>query len=88
MLDFIISISRCLISSTSDSNDENQEPTQKRRSGIIANQVPDDIRYDEKNHWPLQIDGTTKDVNTLDVLTEADLFDLLEMQNFPLCCWQ
>ena len=65
LLDFIISISRCLISSTSDSNDENQEPTQKRRSGIIANQVLDDIRYDEKNHWPLQIDGTTKDVNTL-----------------------
>ena len=88
MLDFIINISRCLISSTSDSNDENQEPPQKRRSGLIANQDPDDIRYDEKNHWQLQIDGTAKDVNTLDALTEADSFDLLEMRNCPLSCWQ
>ena len=60
LLDFIISISRCVISATSDRNDKNQEPTQKWRSEIRANQVPDDIHYDEKNHWPLQIDGTTQ----------------------------
>ena len=60
LFDFIISISRCLISATSESNDENQEPSQKRRSGIRANQVSGDIHYDEKNHWPLQIDCTTQ----------------------------
>ena len=31
LLDFIVSISRCLISATGDRNDENQEPSQKRR---------------------------------------------------------
>ena len=60
LLDFIISISRCLINTTSESNDENQEPPQKRRSVIRANQVPDNIHYEEKNHWPLQTDCTTQ----------------------------
>lgn len=60
LLDFIIRTSRCLISATSDSNDEIQELPQKRRSGIRANQVPDDIQYDVKNHGQLQIDGTTQ----------------------------
>ena len=60
MLEFIINISRCLISAISDRDDENQEPPQKQRSGIRASQVPDDIHYNEKNTWPLQIDGTTQ----------------------------
>ena len=72
LLDFIISISRCLISAAIDSNDENQEPPQKERSGIRANQVSDDICYDEKTTGHFKLMVQLKDVNTLDALAEAD----------------
>ena len=73
LLDFIIRTSRCLISATSDSNDEIQELPQKRRSGIRANQVPDDIQYDVKNHdLTIKLMVQLKEVNRLDALAEAD----------------
>ena len=47
-LDFIIS------------DDENQEPPRNWKVLVKANHVPVFVRYDEENHWPVQIDGTTQ----------------------------
>ena len=60
LLDFQMNVSKCLINNVSTSDDENIEPLAKRRSAVKASQVPHEIRYDQKNHWPIQLDGTTQ----------------------------
>ena len=59
LLDFLINISRCLMNSN-DSDDFDPEPVAKRRASVKANQVPNEIRKDKTDHWPLQIEGTTQ----------------------------
>ena len=58
LVDFLVHICRCLLISEShdsagSSNDEATKPVSRPRS-LRANQVPDGIRYDKSNHWPLQ----------------------------------
>ena len=58
LVDFLVDICRCLLVSEShdsadSSNDEATVPISQQRS-LRANQVPDGIRYDKCNHWPLQ----------------------------------
>ena len=59
LLDFFINISRCLMNNN-DSNDFDPEPVAKRRASVKANQVPNEIRKDKTDHWPLQIEATTQ----------------------------
>ena len=48
LLDFTISICRCLVSSTSENNDENQESPRTQGSGLKANQASTYIDYAQK----------------------------------------
>ena len=57
LIDIIINIFRCLISSTSENDDENQESPRTQRSRGKANQVPTYFDNSEKHHRLFQIDG-------------------------------
>lgn len=57
LIDIIINICRCLISSTSENDDENQESPRTQRSRGKANQVPTYFDNSEKHHRLFQIDG-------------------------------
>ena len=59
LLDFLINISRCLMNSN-DNDNFDPGPVAKRRASVKANQVPNEIRKDKADHWPLQIEGTTQ----------------------------
>ena len=59
LLDFLINISRCLMNSN-DSDAFDPEPVAKRRASVKANQVPNEIRKNKTDPWPLLIEGTTQ----------------------------
>ena len=58
LLDFPTDISRCLMNSN-DNDEFDREPVAKRRASVKAKKVPNEIRKDKTDYWPLQIERTT-----------------------------
>ena len=56
LLDFLMEICSRLVHAAEEP--EEMEPVAKRRSGIRSSYVPQHVRYDQKNYWPIQIQGT------------------------------
>ena len=80
LVDFLSDICRCLMVAVdiSDNLDDEKPPIAKKVRSVRANDVPDAIRLDNYNHWPIQDTTPQRCKNT--VCTRRSRFLCLKCQ--------